>query len=497
MLKNYIETNNIVQFLTNNQLNNEQEFFIISPKALLQNLVKDHPEDLTLQANNIPLVVAIKNGNQWQPVAILPSTGRSQYSGNMLFEEVRKKVLKQLLDNIQNGIKIEDIQDIQILKEDNQPIKLLLNNIDYTTSGVHSSVKHDVKDVLYNDLSETDKADYNDPEKNIAGKQKKDFLENVKRRSRSNGKIQLIYEKDGANIPILIKPIQETTIEGKSFIELLSENEGIITKNSRINGFLETLKETLDSYKELKVSGEVDIKNLEDFNIKLNNALRNWIYYTQDTSLNLVKKEGSLITMNLTIADENIVINFSIADNDSLIKGLEQILLNKGNLRTYNDGSNVFTWQVNYNNFTEITDDKQATAAKADRNAIYNDNILEVQYSSFKPSVKPLEFQKPIIDTPQQSTTDIQQQSIQDENTNIDTDTSFNIQDNKETFPVINLEDDDFDSFGDIGVNSQNSSRGNYITEVNNLTEEQLKISNLTRDTSALEVDKAKECKRF
>lgn len=505
MLKNYIETNNMVQFLTNNQLNIKQEFFIISPKALLQNLVKDHPDDLTLQANNIPLVIVVKNGDQWQPVAILPSTGRPQYSGNMLFEEARKKILGQLLDSIQNGIKIEDIQDIQVLGEDNQPIKLLLYNIDYTTIGVHSSVKHDVKNVLYNDLSETDKADYNDPEKNIASKQKKDFLAHVERKSNSDGKIQLIYTKDGANIPILVKPIQETTIEGKSFIELLSENEGIITKNSRVEGFLNTLKETLDSYKEQKVGGEIDTENLENFNTKLNNALRDWIYYTQDTSLNLIKKEGNLITMNLTIADENTEISFSIADNDSLIKGFEQILLNNGNIRTYNDGSNVFNWQVNYINFTEITDDKQAKAANADKNAVYNDNILEVQYSSFKPSVKPLEFQKPITDTPQQSATDVQQQNVSDENTNIDTDTSFNMQDNKELSPsvkqkeILDLFSDEDDSYlGDININSQYSSLGNYGNiEGNNLTEEQLESSNLTKDASALEVEKAKDCNRF
>jgi hypothetical protein len=126
--KKYIEDNNIIEFLKNSDPAELQEkikngVVLISPVELLKNYVSS--SDITENISNIPLVIAIKNSDgTYQPIAILPSSGNSKYSGNKKFDKYRKKIYDTLVNTEAENI---TEQVLELEEEDS----LTLNNVDY------------------------------------------------------------------------------------------------------------------------------------------------------------------------------------------------------------------------------------------------------------------------------------------------------------------------------------------------------------------------------
>lgn len=423
----YIQQNNIVEYLNNTDIDTikEHEFVLISPQQLLKHFILTSNGDLINNVQNIPLVIAIKTGSStYQPIAILPASGNSDYSGNKRFDKYRNIVL----ENIKNSTADEVAEQVIMLDQET----LTINNVDFKSSHTYSSLRNSILSIIKNSLNGRDREEMNDRKSDVYKEEKKEFLNNVtteKQKTSSNVEHLILKFKE---LPLLVKKMSVSNLrDGRDFINALKETleqrretiQDFLTNknnsNSRIVGFVKQLEKALKTSESIGTVGDkLNFENLKTFNENLNKSLQRYIHYsTSDIRIDLINisKDSSgnniyqLQILKRTSNNNNESITIEInSENTELnpiqvINFLDRFLLDErtSNIRMLGDVE-IFKWGVNYSNFDkESLKERELNvqqAAKIDSEEVFDDDILEANATSLNVSLKPLEFQ--ITSTP-------------------------------------------------------------------------------------------------
>lgn len=418
----YYDQHNIEEALVETQLNSGTKVYFITDPALTAAFSSE--KEGYNKENDLPIVAVIESkkgtiqigDKKYQPIGVMPSNSTDpnyNYRGVDYLIPIRERAQQ----NTTTGL---------VLDEDGKPYTTTSygqpqwGNLDVKNKTGEAVVqtREGNREVIQVGLS--DLKDSNLSEKEKKAKAKKSFLAGLTKETkvvRGHNVVQLEYQqqhnKEGEKpnpIYIFTKYINETSNkDGETFdvVARKEDNKAIVNFNSRTRKGTNALfdfftgenREKLLAFKGKDNLTEKDRTELSDLSSTLSKKLTNYLslpggwsykitynknsdkYITISISNNLYSESIPLIDINPSnISEENV--EEVLAIKSTFLKNL--ILDEEGKVRMTGRDQNIsfVKWGVSYN-FEEGTD-----LSKEDMGAVYDDNILIANTSSFKYSLE-------------------------------------------------------------------------------------------------------------
>ena len=388
----YYDKYEIDEFLRNNPINSDTPImFITDPeltdayKKTMGNDYNDETSKSLVAVVEVPAGKGIVIGDKnYQPIGIMAAT-TSNFKGAKRLDYIRKNLKRQSPGQI-------------IINEKGDPI--IVHGEVNANNPIKKWSNFGITQVALNDLSENDKKIIRG-EKTDSKRTAKQIYTDVKNKLISQ--IKVIKDNNRTYLELhipnlknngevaryeLFSKLSETNVKGgdKKIIDVLKEGTPaeILSANNRLSDFGKALFTIFDKK---PFNEDVNQSNIQSVEKTLNKQLGRFINVS-DYVYKLTPSGDNMYTLTLEGKDENgpVSIHLGVVRNGQMSEAtqaniIKNLILDENNNVRMNRGYELLKWNIDYDNFRNVDENKTYI------NKLLDDNLLYLNIDTFKYSI--------------------------------------------------------------------------------------------------------------